>query len=99
MNPLSLKVYDREVRPTLTKRQSEVLAALRVMSRGTCYEVADFMGVKANTISGRFGELEKLKRIKGTVVGRFTVWEPVEPKPLERPVYQQKLFNQFSYEN
>lgn len=78
LNPNSLRAYNGTVLPALTKREADVLAALRVLGKGTCYDVAAFMHTYPNVISGRFKPLEAKGRIAGTTVGGKTVWRPVE---------------------
>jgi hypothetical protein len=60
-----IEVYRNIVEPTLQPREQEVLDVIKLFPKGiTIYEVADYMRVKANTISGRFGPLENAGKIK-----------------------------------
>jgi predicted transcriptional regulator len=69
-----IDVHDRIVKPTLQQRQQAVLNILKQYPDGlTIYEIADLMGVKANIISGRFGELEDLGKIKS--IGKKLIGE------------------------
>jgi predicted ArsR family transcriptional regulator len=70
MNTNSLTVYYEKVKPNLTEKQSNIIAALVQMKQGTQYQVARYLGVFPNQISGRFSELVKkgILKIEGTIV-------------------------------
>jgi hypothetical protein len=102
-NSNSIEVFKEKVKPSLTKRQSEVLEVLKRFDKLTSFEVSMQLSitqerdVPLNTISGRFSEL----RDKGLIedVGRrnikgnnFTIWQVVKPKPVANPGTQGNLF-------
>lgn len=61
--------YYEKIMPTLNNRQEQVLNAIAEIDRScTMHEVADFLKIPLNAISGRFGELVKKEKIK--VVGK-----------------------------
>ncbi len=61
--------YYEKIMPTFSNRQSEVINAMMLMnSPCTMHDVANFLKVPLNTISGRFGELVKKNKIKA--IGR-----------------------------
>lgn len=52
------------IRPSLSRRQKEVLEAIRALGgRATMHEVAARLGIPLNAISGRFTELVKKGKI------------------------------------
>lgn len=64
MNPVSLYVYKELVLPTMTDRQSVVYGAIQQLKEATCHDVAMFLNVPVNTISGRFSELKRKNKIE-----------------------------------
>ena len=69
MNKNSLTAYDNiSATGHLTRCQLAIIGAMRLLKVPvTMHQVADYMGVQLNTISGRFGELVREGQIK--VVG------------------------------
>lgn len=52
------------IRPSLSKRQKEVLETIRALGgRATMHEVAARLGIPLNAISGRFTELSRKGKI------------------------------------
>jgi DNA-binding MarR family transcriptional regulator len=93
MNTNSLIAYNQDVRPSLSKRQKAVLDQIIMRPGRTAKEYAKLMGVDHNTISGRFGELEK----KGMIMEVGTIYINSRPNAqwqIIRKSEQLKLFNQ-----
>lgn len=63
MNENSLIVY-KDIKDQLSKRQKIVIKAIEFLRKGTCKDVADYLGVFPHTISGRFTELKNKGLIK-----------------------------------
>jgi predicted transcriptional regulator len=102
MHPNSIDTYNKEVKPTLSKRQAEVLEVLKRFDKLTSFEVSMQLSitqereVPLNTISGRFSELRDKGLIeeagKRTIKGNnFTVWKVVKPKPVVNPGVQGSI--------
>ena len=73
--------YFENIKPNLTKKESVVLnTCVQINKPSTMHEVAKFLGVELNTISGRFsklcekGELE----ITGKTTNRRSIYEVVK---------------------
>lgn len=64
IHPNSLYVYQKNILPTLSERQKEVLNALRYKGPSTCSEIATYLKTFPHTLSGRFTELRKRNLIK-----------------------------------
>lgn len=64
MNPNSLIVWYDKVKPKLSEKQSIVLAAIVNLETATIYQVARYLDVFPNQISGRFSELVKKELIQ-----------------------------------
>lgn len=60
----SIDAYHNEVKPTLKGRKLVVYEAIKKMPKCTSKDVAKYLGVELNTISGRFTELFDLGFIK-----------------------------------
>jgi Fic family protein len=63
-NENSKNIYYSLIAPTLSDRQKVVLNYFTHFDEGTAKEVARFLNVELNTISGRFSELRKLNFIR-----------------------------------
>lgn len=80
MHSNSIDAYHNEVKPTLKGRKLVVYEAIKKMPKCTSKDVAKYLGVELNTISGRFTDLFDLGLIKesGSIkIGRSTCsqWE------------------------
>lgn len=64
----SFEVFETKIKPNLTARQSLVFNAVAKIEPCTMHDTAKFLHVELNTISGRFGELEKKGYLK--VIGK-----------------------------
>ena len=65
--PLANKIdnYYYQIMPELTTREEEVLKAMKTIAEPcTMHQVANFMGVGLNSISGRFSKLVEKEKIK-----------------------------------
>ena len=60
----SLTVYYEKVKPKLSEKQGLVIQALVNLEKATQYQVARYLGLFPNQISGRFSELIKKDIIK-----------------------------------
>lgn len=69
MNNNSLHTWYNNVLPDLSKREGDVLKAIILLEKATCYQVARQLGCFPHTISGRFTALVKKRKIEcvGTV--------------------------------
>ena len=56
--------YYENIFPQLTKRESEVLEAVRKLQPCTMHQVAKYLGREVHTISGRFSALVKKEQLK-----------------------------------
>ncbi len=103
MNHNSLEVYHNEVKPTLSKRQAEVLEVLKRFDKLTLFEIALQMSITQkrevfmHTISGRLSEMRDMELIieagRRSINGKsFTVWQIVKPKVVSDPGTQGNLF-------
>ena len=63
MNPNSIIAYDN-IKPTLTKRESEVLQVIKDNPGITIRDVAEKLNTFSHVISGRFGSLVKKQAIE-----------------------------------
>lgn len=64
MHSNSIIIYKDSILPTLPKRQKLVYQTIKKLNRATCREVASFLNVPVNTISGRFIELKRKNAIE-----------------------------------
>lgn len=64
-----IEIFHNDIKPKLNERQTAVLSTMKQMNFPcTMHEVAEFMQVPLNTISGRFSELKRMNKI--TAIGR-----------------------------
>lgn len=78
-NPASIANYHEKVKPELTKKQKEVYDLIKRFGELTSNDVAIYLRVRLNTISGRFSDLKKKRKIQE--VGRrngFAIYKVVE---------------------
>ena len=86
MNQLSLEVYRNEVKPKLTEREQWVLEALEELQPASCEQVAEYLKVPVNVISGRFTGLKKKEKITVAYIqpnnrgNRVSYFKPKESK-------------------
>lgn len=69
----SLEAWDR-LQKTLGDRQSEVLVALKQLKRANNREIAEYLDIPINQITGRIFELRELKLVEeaGTKIDNIT---------------------------
>jgi predicted transcriptional regulator len=78
-NPHSIANYENKIKPELNVRQKEIYDLIKKFGELTSNDVAIYLNVRLNTISGRFSELRDSGKIK--VVGRrsgFAVYAVVQ---------------------
>lgn len=74
MHPNSLTAYS-EVKPKISGQKQKILDALQIIKSGTMHNIADYMRVPLNTISGRFKALSEDNLIEGIgSIKNRTVW-------------------------
>lgn len=81
-NPTSIANYHNIIKPELTVRQKEVYNLIERFGELTSNDVALYLEVRLNTISGRFSELKKAGKIKEVGKrGGFAVYAIVKQEP------------------
>jgi len=76
MHKNSLLAY-QEVLPKISNQKIKICKSLEFLGKATMHQIAKYMGVPLNTISGRFKDLREDGFIKsfGSTEKRRTIWE------------------------
>jgi DeoR/GlpR family transcriptional regulator of sugar metabolism len=63
-NRISIQNFHKKIRPELSVRQKAIYDLIKQRGESTSNDIAEYLKVRLNTISGRFSELKDKGKIK-----------------------------------